>query len=176
MADPDVVIVDADTVAGWRRVTPSFEQLRAAVADLRAQAPSSVVASGQTSREDSVTVAMQDSSGPFDYHLARRLLALCRRTDIPHRRDVFDHYRSDAAAALEAGAETRAALIGVGVDGTHGHERTHLQGIVALTRLLLAYARSPLTFSDWDAERLGPLEDFPSSSVQPAPHQPELLE
>ena len=44
MADPDVVIVDADTVAGWRRVTPSFEQLRAAVADLRAQAPSSVVA------------------------------------------------------------------------------------------------------------------------------------
>ena len=44
MVDPDVVIVDADTVAGWRRVTPSFEQLRAAVADLRAQAPSSVVA------------------------------------------------------------------------------------------------------------------------------------
>ncbi len=44
MADPDVVIVDADTVAGWRRVTPSFEQLSAAVADLRAQAPGSVVA------------------------------------------------------------------------------------------------------------------------------------
>ena len=135
-----------------------------------------VVAPGQTSREDAVTVALQDSSGPFDYHLARRLLALCRRTDIPHRRDVFDHYRSDAAAALEAGAETRAALVGVGVDGTHGHERTHLDGIVALTRLLLAYARSPLTFSDWDAQRLGPLEDFPSTSVQPAPHQPELLE
>ena len=44
MADPDVVIVDADTVAGWRRVTPSFEQLRAAVGDLRAQAPGSTVA------------------------------------------------------------------------------------------------------------------------------------
>lgn len=44
MADPDVVIVDADTVAGWRRVTPSFEQLRDAVADLRAQAPSATVA------------------------------------------------------------------------------------------------------------------------------------
>lgn len=135
-----------------------------------------VVAPGQTSREDAVTVAMQDSSGPFDYHLTRRLLALCRRTGIPHRRDVFDYYRSDAAAALEAGAATRAALIGVGVDGTHGHERTHIDGIVALTRLLLAYARSPLTFADWDAEPLGPLEDFPSTSVQPAPHQPELLE
>lgn len=44
MADPDVVIVDADTVAGWRRVTPSFEQLQAAVADLRAQAPAATVA------------------------------------------------------------------------------------------------------------------------------------
>jgi len=44
MTDPSVVIVDADTVAGWRRVTPSFEQLTAAVADLRAQAPGSTVA------------------------------------------------------------------------------------------------------------------------------------
>lgn len=133
-----------------------------------------VVAPNQASREDAVTIAMQDSSGPFDYHLTRRLLTLCRRLDIPHERDVFDHYRSDAAAALEAGAATRAALIGVGVDGTHGHERTHIDGIVALCRLLLGYARSPLTFKDWDAEPVGALEDFPSTSVQPAPHQPEL--
>lgn len=133
-----------------------------------------VVATGQTSREDAVTIAMQDSSGPFDYHLTRRLLALCRAHDIPHERDVFDHYRSDAAAALEAGAATRAALIGVGVDGTHGHERTHIDGVVALCQLLLAYARSPLTFTEWDAEPSGALVDFPSTSVQPAPHQPEM--
>ncbi len=135
-----------------------------------------VVAPGQTSREDAVTIAMLDSHGPFDYHLTRRLLALAAREGIPHQRDVFEHYRSDAAAALEAGAATRAALVGVGVDGTHGHERTHLDGIVALTRLLLAAAREPLTFSEWDASPAGPLEDFPSTSVQPAPHQPELAE
>ena len=135
-----------------------------------------VVAPGQTSREDAVTVAMQDSSGPFDYHLTRRLLRLCRQHRIPHHRDVFDHYRSDAAAALEAGAATRAALVGVGVDATHGHERCHMDGIVALCELLLAYARAPLTFSEWDAEPVGDLSDFPSTSVQPAPHQPELPE
>lgn len=133
-----------------------------------------VVAPGQASREDAVTIAMQDSSGPFDYHLTRRLAALCREHDIPHVRDVFDHYRSDAAAALEAGAATRAALVGVGVDATHGHERTHVDGLAALTRLLLAYVLSPLTFRDWDAEPLGSLRDFPSTSVQPAPHQPEI--
>lgn len=133
-----------------------------------------VVAPGQRSREDAVTVAMADSAGPFDYHLTRRLVTLCRRHRIPHERDVFDHYRSDAAAALEAGAATRAALVGTGVDATHGHERTHLDGILALCRLVLAFARAPLTFEDWDAEPVGALEDFPSTSVQPAPHQPHL--
>lgn len=39
-----VVIVDADTVAGWRRVTPSLAQLESAVEDLRAQEPDSTVA------------------------------------------------------------------------------------------------------------------------------------
>lgn len=133
-----------------------------------------VVAPGQTSVEDAVTIVMQDSHGPFDYHLARRLCALCAKYDIPYRRDVFDHYRSDAASALEAGAATRAGLVGVGVDATHGHERTHMDGIVALCRLLIAYTTSPLTFTDWDSTPVGTLQDFPSTSVQPAPHQPEM--
>ena len=44
MAGTRVVIVDADTVAGWRRPTPSLAQLEAAVADLRRQAPQVTVA------------------------------------------------------------------------------------------------------------------------------------
>lgn len=44
MTDPQVVIVDADTVAGWRRATPSLSQLRDAVTDLRRQAPDTEVA------------------------------------------------------------------------------------------------------------------------------------
>jgi hypothetical protein len=39
-----VVIVDADTVAGWRRVTPSLAQLESAVSDLRRAAPGAVIA------------------------------------------------------------------------------------------------------------------------------------
>jgi hypothetical protein len=44
VAKPEVVIVDADTVAGWRRATPSFVQLRDALADLARKAPDATVA------------------------------------------------------------------------------------------------------------------------------------
>lgn len=39
-----VVLLDADTVAGWRRATPSLEQLHRAIADLKAQHPNVTVA------------------------------------------------------------------------------------------------------------------------------------
>jgi hypothetical protein len=39
-----LVIVDADTLAGWRRASASLAQLREAVADLRAQEPDVPVA------------------------------------------------------------------------------------------------------------------------------------
>ncbi|MCX7621652.1 MAG: hypothetical protein N2037_12515 [Acidimicrobiales bacterium] len=38
------IIVDADTLAGWRRIDSSLAQLRSAVADLRRQVPDSLVA------------------------------------------------------------------------------------------------------------------------------------
>ncbi len=39
-----VVLLDADTVAGWRRVAPSLGQLHHAIADLRSQHPDVTVA------------------------------------------------------------------------------------------------------------------------------------
>ncbi len=133
-----------------------------------------IVAPGQNSSEQAVSVAMHDLHGPFDFHLTRHLLRLARQREIPHRRDVFKFYRSDVASALEAGAATRAALVGFGVDATHGHERTHLDGIVATARLVRAWLQSPRTFETWDAEPAGSLEDFPSTSVQPAEPGPEI--
>jgi peptidase M42 family hydrolase len=133
-----------------------------------------VVAPGQMTTETGVTVAMQDLHGPFDYHLTRRLAFLGEHHGIEVNRDVFRFYRSDVAAALEAGAETRAALVGFGVDATHGHERTHLDGLAATARLIGLYLQTPLTFRSWDAERLGPLSSFPSTAVQPVRREPEL--
>jgi peptidase M42 family hydrolase len=133
-----------------------------------------VVAPGQQSLEETANVGLLDMTGPFDYHLSRRLLALADAHDVPVRRDVYRHYRSDAAPALEAGVEARAALLGVGVESSHGHERTHLDGLVALSRLLVLYLQSELTFADWDRRSSGSLHDFPSDSVQPAPREQVL--
>lgn len=127
-----------------------------------------VCAPGNQSVEDGVTIPMADMTGPFDYHLTRNLCRLCDVHGIRYARDVFRFYRSDVAAALEAGAETRAALVAFGVDASHGAERTHVDSLAAVARLLCAYLRSPLTFARWDREPQGDLRDFPSGR-QPAP-------
>lgn len=126
-----------------------------------------VCAPGQHSIEHGVTIPMADMSGPFDYHLTRRLCGLCEAADIPHVRDTFRYYRSDVAAALEAGAETRAALIAFGLDASHGAERTRVSSLVSVADLLTRWLRTPLTFEQWDRTATGPLREFPSSS-QPA--------
>jgi peptidase M42 family hydrolase len=125
-----------------------------------------VCAPGQQSIEDGVTIPMADMHGPFDYHLTRKLCRLATERGIPHVRDIFRFYRSDAAAAIEAGANTRAALVAFGLDGSHGWERTHLDSLEAVYLLLQAWLRIPLTFEAWDARPTGLLEDFPSE--QPA--------
>ena len=131
------------------------------------------IAPGQYTSEYGVTVAMQDSSGPFDRHLTRRLLALCREHGLEHSRDVFRYYRSDGAAAVEAGNDIRTALLCFALDSSHGYERTHLQSLRELSRLLTFYMLSEPMFAR-DTNALGPRGDLPmhgddDSDKQPSP-------
>jgi peptidase M42 family hydrolase len=117
-------------------------------------------APGQNSRERGVTIAMADSTGPFDYHLTRRLLSLCAEHDIEHQRDLFKYYRCDAASAIEAGNDMRVALVCFGADASHGYERTHMEALRSLTELLTLYLQSKLAVAR-DRMVLGPLRGFP---------------
>jgi len=117
-------------------------------------------AEGQNSREFGVTIAMMDSSGPFDYHLSHKLIDLCHKYKIPHQRDVFLHYRCDSAAAVEAGNDIRTALLSFGVDSSHGYERTHIDALLSVAKLLTLYMQSgPTTMRDRD--ELSGLDGFP---------------
>ncbi len=118
-------------------------------------------APGQNTSEFGVTIAMMDSAGPFDYHLTHKLLRLCRDHGIPHQRDVFKHYRSDSASAVEAGNDLRTALACFGVDASHGYERTHVDALRALSELLALYMLSEPAVAR-DADELAPLEGFPT--------------
>lgn len=126
-----------------------------------------VCAPGQHSIEHGVTIPMADMHGPFDYHLTRRLCRMAATDNIPYARDIFRFYRSDVAAAIEAGAMARAALVAFGLDGSHGWERTQVSSLEATYALLARWLASPLTFEEWDAQPTGRLQDFPASR-QPA--------
>ncbi|KQT85735.1 osmoprotectant NAGGN system M42 family peptidase [Aurantimonas sp. Leaf443] len=101
-------------------------------------------APGQNSSEFGVTVAMADQTGPFDYHLTKKLVRLCRDEDIRYQKDIFRYYRSDSASAIEAGHDVRTALITFGVDASHGWERIHVHALRSLAELITAYATSPV--------------------------------
>ena len=89
--------------------------------------------------ETKVSICAKDSSGPYDYEMTNRLIKLAQERNIPYAVDVFPHYGSDVSAALRGGNNIRGALIGQGVNASHGMERTHEQGLMATLQLLKAY-------------------------------------
>ena len=101
-------------------------------------------APGQNSSEFGVTIGMSDQSGPFDFHLTKKLVRLCIDEDISYQKDIFKFYRSDSASAIEAGHDVRTALITFGVDASHGYERIHMHALRSLSELITAYATSPV--------------------------------
>lgn len=117
---------------------------------------------GQNSSEFGVTIAVGDSSGPFDYHLTHHLIHLCQNGKIPHQRDIFRYYRCDSASALDAGNDIRTALISFGVDASHGYERTNLHSLTSIARLIIAYAKSDMIF-EHQRDALGGLQSFPKT-------------
>ncbi|MDY6828203.1 MAG: osmoprotectant NAGGN system M42 family peptidase [Pseudomonadota bacterium] len=115
------------------------------------------VAPGQNARETGVTICAQDTSGPYDFHLRRKLTQLCRSNNIPYQVDVFRYYYSDANSAVTAGHDVHDALLTFGTDATHGYERTHMDSLRALVRLLVAYSASTPVFP----ARLSGRREFP---------------
>lgn len=118
------------------------------------------VAPNQNATEHQAVICMMDQAGPFDYHLNRKLLTIGKNHGIDLTRDIFRFYRSDSASAIEAGNDTRTALVGFGVDGSHGYERTHLSSLMAVADIIALYVQSTPTFTR-DKDELASLNGFP---------------
>ena len=103
-----------------------------------------VTGPGQATRDDAATIAFRDRTGPFDLPITRHLIRLAQENGIAHERDTFRSYRSDSAAALDAGWDLRVGLICFSLDSSHGWERTHIKSLEELTKLIVAYLGSDL--------------------------------
>jgi putative aminopeptidase FrvX len=97
------------------------------------------IGKGQNADEYSCSLCIMDSDGPYDMAIGRRLRHLAATHDIPLRPDTYPEYCSDAEAFWKAGGDARIALIGPGVDCTHGYERTHMDALIATARLIAVY-------------------------------------
>ena len=97
------------------------------------------VGEGQASKESKCTLCVGDADGPYDFKFGQKLRALAKRHEVELVPDVFPKYASDAGAARRAGLDARFALIGPGVDATHGIERTHSEALEATAKMILAY-------------------------------------
>lgn len=129
-------------------------------------------APGQNSSEFGATIAMADQSGPFDYHLTKKLVDLCREENIPFQKDVFRYYRSDSASAIEAGHDVRTALATFGIDASHGYERIHVHALTSVASLVAAYVASPLEITR-DVNEVSGIKGFPRQPIAEA-DQPEF--
>ncbi|MGB3135132.1 MAG: osmoprotectant NAGGN system M42 family peptidase [Candidatus Macondimonas sp.] len=93
-----------------------------------------------------VTLASGDASGPYDYHLTQHLHRLAVEGNIPLQQKYLRAFHSDAAAALVAGHDVRTAVIAYAGDASHSVERTHIESLTNVVRMLEAYTTSEPTF------------------------------
>lgn len=91
------------------------------------------------SDERKVTILAKDKVTPYNLELKRKLVNLAKKNNIDYVIDVFNSYGSDASCVLLQGVDAKVACIGLGVDATHHYERTHIDGVINNTKLILAY-------------------------------------
>lgn len=89
--------------------------------------------------EYDVSICAKDSSGPYDFEMTNRLIALAKEDSLAYAVDIYPMYGSDVSAALKAGNNIAGALIGPGVHASHGMERTHYQAVENTMKLIALY-------------------------------------
>ena len=100
------------------------------------------IGEGQSTDEFTVSICAKDSSGPYDLTLRKHLSSLAKESGIGYKVDIYPYYGSDASAALRAGANLRACVVGPGVDASHSYERTHKDALANTCALMVEYLKS----------------------------------
>ena len=97
------------------------------------------IGNGQQGSEFNCSICVKDSSGPYSKALTDRVRDLADRRGIVLIPDVYPYYGSDGSAYWRSGGTAEVALIGPGVDTSHGYERTHLEALGDTAQLVAEY-------------------------------------
>ena len=98
-----------------------------------------LISPDNTGDEYSVSICQKDGAMPYHYDLTSRLIECAKSAGCSYHVDTYRNYSTDAAASLRGGNDLACAVFGMAVYGSHGIERTHIDGLVNTTGLLLEY-------------------------------------
>jgi putative aminopeptidase FrvX len=85
------------------------------------------------------SLCVKDGAGPYSKRLSDRLRGIAEQRGIDLRTDVYPYYSSDGSAYWRAGGRAEVALIGPGVDTSHGYERTNVDALLDTAALIAEY-------------------------------------
>lgn len=97
------------------------------------------IGDGQNGDEYHCSICLKDAGGPYSRRLSEKLIALAERTGIDLKPDLYPFYSSDGTVYWRAGGAGEVALIGPGVDTSHGYERTHDEALYDTATLVGEY-------------------------------------
>ena len=89
--------------------------------------------------EEQVSICAKDRSGPYDFDMTNKLIEIAKNKELNYAVDLYPFYSSDVSAALSGGNNVRGALIGPGINASHGMERTHINGIKNTVEIIYGY-------------------------------------
>lgn len=97
------------------------------------------IGDGLSGDEFHCSICVKDSSGPYSKNMTDKLRSLSNRVGIDLKPDIYPYYSSDGSAYWRAGGQAEVALIGPGVDTSHGYERTHMDALNDTAQIIAEY-------------------------------------
>lgn len=85
------------------------------------------------------SICVKDSGGPYSRRLTEKIRFIAEQAGVDIKADIYPHYASDGAAYWRAGGQAEVALVGPGVDTSHGYERTHTDALRDTALVLAEY-------------------------------------
>jgi putative aminopeptidase FrvX len=98
------------------------------------------IGTGLRGSEHNCSICLADSGGPYSKPLSNKLRDLAETRGIDLIADTYHpSYSSDGTAYWRSGGTAQVALIGPGVDTSHGYERTHMDSLLDTSQLIAEY-------------------------------------